>query len=248
MLSSSVRLRQVLLTRFNWHPEFPGNDQVALSEPWLAHRETLFRELCFASVAAQTLSDFDWILLVHPQTPPRLIERLASWPAPCRYLVWSDRSLSEVRSRLSQNTDVVLTTRLDSDDALHRQAMSQIRRFYYARPLNWVIANFENGLQLDLQTGHLVSMRFVSPPFSTMMHVLPGDPLGMGGDHSELPIHHVYATIETGFPMFVQGIHAQNQRNRRGGGMAVVAPDLLRTEFGISASRRIGLGASETMG
>ena len=126
--------------------------------------------------------------------------------------------------------------------------MSEIRRFYLSRPLNWVVANFENGLQLDLDTGHLASMRFVSPPFSTMMHVLPGDPLGMGGDHSELPIHHVYATIETGFPMFVQGIHAQNQRNRRRDGMSVAASDLLCVEFGISASQWTGHGADETIG
>lgn len=235
-----MRLRQVLLTRFNWHQEFPGKPDVALSERWLSEREVLFREICYASVVAQTVTDFDWIVLAHPATPQPLLSRLASLRAPCRYQVWSKSRLSDLRKQLTRDTDVVLTTRLDSDDALHRAALSEVRRFYLSRPMDWVIANFENGLQLNLETRQISSRRFVSPPFSTMMHVLPGDPLGMGGDHSELPVRHQYVVIETGFPMFVQVIHPSNQMNRLHPGLVLGelgGVGVLRTEFGVDLAR-----------
>ena len=122
------------------------------SEYWLAWRLYLFQYFCAPSVAAQTNKDFRWILAVSPTTPRWFLEgalRVAANAA----LVYdisptlAPRWVPLIRPFLIDRPTI--TTRLDSDDMLHRQFVEVVQATARSCVSDEVI-DFPVGLQLRL--------------------------------------------------------------------------------------------------
>lgn len=111
------------MTRFNLAT--PGREAAIRNQPgWLAERFALFERYCLPSVGAQTTRDFTWIVYFDKDTPQEFKDRIAALqqevPFHAYYtgLFHSEgwpRSVAEV---LGSMPPVVLTSRLDNDDAL----------------------------------------------------------------------------------------------------------------------------------
>ena len=122
----------VIMTPFN--VERPkSHDPQRLESDWLSRRLDLFERYCLPSVAAQTAAQFTWVVYFDAATPWPLRERImasqrvhpfvscfggtigaAFWP----------RSLEET---LPARSPWLLTTRLDSDDALASDHIARLQ-------------------------------------------------------------------------------------------------------------------------
>ncbi len=133
-----MKIQHFLITRFNLRLGNVKADRdlrPVLTEEWMAERLDLFEQVCVPSVQHQTNQDFVWLLLLDEQTPAGTVERVERAVAGVTgaELVFlpegSDDSTiaAAVRDRVDEDTRLLLTTRLDNDDALHEDALAVVR-------------------------------------------------------------------------------------------------------------------------
>ena len=110
-------MKHYILTRFNIVvPEWG----IKTDKRWFRRRIKLFREICYPSIVGQTCQDFEWIVLFDHKTDWDLSEFPRITP-----LMVRENWLVELQEYLP---GLKITTRLDSDDALHRGAVATIQK------------------------------------------------------------------------------------------------------------------------
>src|SRR4051812_32723997 len=107
-------------------------DADAPSQAWLEQRLALFRRYCAPSVDAQTCSSFIWVLYVDESIPDWFTEAVESSVEHSHRLVrlqesWSEHQFREL-AELTVGSQWLLTSRLDSDDALGVRYVDLIQR------------------------------------------------------------------------------------------------------------------------
>ena len=231
-----------ILTRFNVPLRFdlpPGQQPVRLGlDPgWLARRFDLFERVCLASVARQTVRDFQWLVFMDAATPEAFRDRLAALAADQPFLqpVYCDQFteeavLPEIRRRETPGR-LRITTRLDNDDAIHPRLVERVRR-----------RAERQAPRQDLQRGFYVSFpigccahagdfylqRYRHNPFASYVSAPETDRTVLGADHRYVadvaPV-----VFDWGRPMWCQTIHGENVANRLRG---VYWPGGARSAFG----------------
>lgn len=126
-----------LLTRFNLIL-FPKdkNANSTRTEEWLADRFRLFERYCFPSVLHQSAQNYIWIVLFDIDTPDKYKERIRGYQAkmknflPVFFNSEEARQHKELVNRViidhKDDTSILITARVDNDDALHRDFMKNV--------------------------------------------------------------------------------------------------------------------------
>lgn len=143
---------------------------------WLERRLRLWEAYCLPSIAGQTSSDFTWLLYCDESTAPDVLDHLRDHErrlARLRVLVTGagGTPLSLTRSLVHSSTELLLTTRLDSDDALNVSYAETVQR--YAEPflrsrLETLLVNFPRGYKLQSPAGKVYESRIPYSPFHTL--------------------------------------------------------------------------------
>jgi len=99
---------------------------VHLDDGWLESRLDLFARFCAPSVAAQSSREFTWIVAVDAKTPGSFVARLSK-AAPLAVIVrtgpdWRPAVIESLHGKRAR----AVTTRLDSDDAIHRDFVARV--------------------------------------------------------------------------------------------------------------------------
>lgn len=205
----TYHVRHIILTRFNsvLDKEFTK----ALDSSWIKERWELFARYTVPSLLGQSCQNFYWVIEFHPESPAflKLLIQTAGWPS--HFIAsFGERERVAHQLRLSE-CDLVLTSRIDSDDAFHKDAVVRIQ----SANLACDVLNFEHGFQCDHETGCLALMHRHCSPFSTKVNRRSrGDDLfDLGGEHAYLSQKYSYTDISGGDPMFVQVLHGKNIGN-----------------------------------
>ena len=156
-LGGNVSLREssvhthIIMTRFNLAT--PGREFALRTQPgWLAERFDLFERYCLPSIAAQTTRDFHWIIYFDEATPDVFRERVEAarkvFPFVPYYtgLFPSTGWRDSVLETFSPKTRLLLTTRLDNDDALANDFVARLHDWVEANDHRLGAYNFQNGL------------------------------------------------------------------------------------------------------
>ena len=118
----------LVLTRFNLELGFAGPHEP--DDPaWLERRWEPFARFCAPSMRAQR-APHRWLVLVHSRTPPAFLRRFTEVGAePVAMEPPHDPAgLTRVVSEAIGDREVrLITTRLDSDDALHPRALAEVQ-------------------------------------------------------------------------------------------------------------------------
>ncbi len=207
---------------------------------WLQRRQKVFEKFCLPGVEAQENQDFEWLMVSDSRTPDKFKNVLESYPATVIYpdfenYVWDDHAppcndLSSLMKRSTQleyisqhlidhigtlDTDYVITSRCDNDDALAFDHISRIQ--WYAKYLRrndrefWL--SFVRGLQWkdDIVYSHNSRnnpfLSFVENPEDLktcyqVCHTLA----------SETP--YMVHVVRSGEPTWLQVVHGENLLNR----------------------------------
>ena len=130
-----------LLTRFNvrmpWKEKHWGADPA-----WCLERLALFEKFALPSITNQVESGFKWLVFFDDTyTPAPVIEAVAKWTEKCPPLtpVFMDLFTGErlcdiIREHTAADTKVIVTTRLDTDDAMTPDFMQRIREYVLDHP------------------------------------------------------------------------------------------------------------------
>jgi hypothetical protein len=124
-----MRSVHLVLTRFAVRvPSFDGvaGPTAPLSPAWIARRLALFRRYCLPSMQAQTMRDFRWRLYVHADFDPAIADTLRACDP--RIEVTSD-PVSPLPADVGRDVDLVISTRIDSDDGFRATALETIEAY-----------------------------------------------------------------------------------------------------------------------
>lgn len=162
----------LLITRFNITVEFASGRN--LDRAWLQERIRVFKRYCRPSVRRQSSQSFEWLILVHPATPQWVRTALTddgAWNGRV-YIVESARVSPAAivqewwRSARSKSARWVITSRLDSDDALSRNYL-QLVQDQFDRVSCFV--RFPYGATYDDQSGSVGMYRDRTCPFLSLI-------------------------------------------------------------------------------
>ena len=238
------RIHQLLLTRFNIRTPTVGYTQDQSPE-WLERRFELFSHYCVPSVAAQVEEEFDWIVFCDPWTAPETLDRIRAFDPRIRIALWIDPDIGtaglnqtsavetpdieteqqadvlstlEVYPHVRQDAEVVLSTRLDNDDALNHHALRRVRdhvdRYLETGHDRWLY-NPLLGYKLDIQNQRLFTAVKHNSAFLTMFErnsdmVRPAGPYA--GNHSCM--YKQYPTYQDdGMRLWLMVVHGENVVN-----------------------------------
>lgn len=157
-----MAIRHCIITRFNTRPT--PRDTAHVDDRWLDERFDLFDRYCLPSVRSQTNRDFRWMLFAHPDTAEAYKARLRAAADDVVYVdVMRPEDVRQaVRAQLTPADDLVVTQRLDNDDAISPDFVARLQA---AAPGPARFLNFERGYQFDTTRGRLYRRREISNPF-----------------------------------------------------------------------------------
>jgi hypothetical protein len=125
-----------IITQFNLR-DFPlsNNKDYDSWLIWTRNRIELFRNYCLPSIINQSNKSFIWLLYFDSDTPPEFNEFILElktypWIKICfcnGFEGFNKDYINEVKVRLPEAVKWVITSRIDNDDCLHRDAIQTIQ-------------------------------------------------------------------------------------------------------------------------
>lgn len=214
----TASLTHVILTRFNLAT--PGRESELRNQPgWLTQRFALFEEVCLPSMAAQSSRAFHWIVYFDEHTPESFLKRIDTLRQTVPFIPYFTglfpsagwvRSLEEV---IPTRSPLLLSTRLDNDDALARDYVARIQAeaAQYAGSLP-VSLNFYNGF-IRTENALYAIRHSRNAFFSRLCRWEPGMVVANGIQHMDLERYGPVIQIE-GPGAWLQVVHGQNVSNK----------------------------------
>ncbi|NLZ04279.1 MAG: hypothetical protein GXY19_03820 [Phycisphaerae bacterium] len=216
--------QHLILTRFN--VDLYGSKTKARLEPnaWMEHRLRLFEAFTLPSIAAQSCQDFAWRIMMDSRTPDAHVQTMERLCRTNMKLIFPVRGANAWLSGVEPGAYDLLTTRIDNDDAFHRDAVAALHETYrqnrkkLARP--WVMV-FPFGMIFDLgaRRGWLMEYWYNNCP--TLVEDGQAPQTIWQWRHNQIPADVPRCPIKD-IPYWLQVIHEQNLRN------AIESPNALR--------------------
>jgi hypothetical protein len=190
--------------------------QLRAEPDWLDNRLELFKTFCLPSVVAQSDQNFRWYLYFDEGTPAAYLAKVQELVSPyanmelkiCR-LFTREMLEDDIRAGLRPETKWVLTTRLDNDDAWHRDFVKTLHRqttFDRREFLNFPVG-------LIYYNRNIYLYRHLSNAFISLIEPTEGMLTVWCGAHAFLgkiaPIRQLRP-----FPAFLQVVHGQTRSNK----------------------------------
>ncbi len=211
-----MSVSHLLFTRFNIQYE-PG-DTIGIQPDWLEDRLRLFERYCLPSIASQSCQDFVWIILCDSRTPESYQARIEAYSSRMpqirvyRTPYQSDGYHSlyrQIGREYAEGNDVLISTRLDSDDALLSGYVAAVRQF--ALEGTEGIVSFPVGRQTFVRDGRSYKIRY-GQNHSTSRVETSGFETIMIYDHTQVDVKEMYV-CETAEPMWEEIVHGGNMLN-----------------------------------
>jgi hypothetical protein len=142
---------------------------------WTRYRIELFKEYCLPSIINQSCKSFKWLLYFDADTPEEfnkfLIElRSFSFIKICYCKGIEDFNANytdEVKKRTGESVKWVITTRIDNDDCLHRDAIDIIQKSLVEK--HGFLISLASGYLLNISNGTLSHYYYPMSPFITLI-------------------------------------------------------------------------------
>ncbi|WP_298535352.1 glycosyltransferase [uncultured Algibacter sp.] len=151
--------KHFLVTRFNlrksdWKTN--KNNKAVLTDEWHRNRFKLFKDYCFPSVAAQTNTNFDWIVFFDTSTKDEfrdIVSDLAKEFSNFKpiYIDGMDLYLPAVKDYVKDfEEDYIITTGIDNDDCISKNFIEEIQKRFDKQ--EFMALDFVDGYTIQTQS------------------------------------------------------------------------------------------------
>lgn len=144
-----------------------------MPEEWLRYRLAFFYDVTYPSVRAQTTRDFDWLVLFDDRCSAEFRAEIEDLARGTFVPVWDRRpfrrdTFAEPVAALTRGSGRthLITTRIDSDDAMSRDFMAAVQAEFAGQERLFV--NFPHGVQID-RSGAVLRSHTLSSPFLSLI-------------------------------------------------------------------------------
>ena len=163
---ANLKYSHFLITRFNlkqkgWATD-KNNGAIDINSPeWLERRFGLFRRFTFPSVESQTCNRFVWLVYFDSDTPLMFREKINNFKS--RFNNFTPCFIDSIESlNTSVIADIqklcfdgpgslVITTRLDNDDAIHKDFIGEIQKAAETKMLKKGVIDIPNGYCFEVE-------------------------------------------------------------------------------------------------
>ncbi len=218
-----MKIQHFILTRFNLRLSGLSHnlesDKFGAKvdrDQWLEHRFELFERFCLPSMVAQKNQDFRWLLFFDEATAGPFRDRIERARTSCQqiqaFYIKGTNIHDYVMDQVDAVTSVLITTRMDNDDAFHEDALRVIRNQVGSGDRDLCV-NLRYGLELTGTEAEVISHKY--NPFSSLIEARKerGFVTIFGSSHSKTrrlaPVRQIYST-----PYWLRVIHDRNITNR----------------------------------
>lgn len=225
-----VKKEHYILTRFNlrlWTKDKKRNE--TRTDEWLKQRFELFEKICLPSIMNQTNQTFKWIVLFDSETPEFYKKKIQHYQnickmfCPCfveayksRYFVSVFRE--EIQKRIEKNTNFLITTYLDNDDALHKNYIEEIQQMEVKRP---TFVSYVYGIQYYTELNIATRVPYTNNHFISLAEPLNDNQTNFRtvygyGSHLDINKHKRIETVYIKNPQqdrWIEVIHETNMDN-----------------------------------
>ena len=151
-------MKHFLITRFNIKSEnwkFTKSGALTHTDKWLEQRFTLFEKYCLPSVKNQSNQEFKWLIVFDIDTAKPFKNRIETLSETySNMIVLYTESFQTLKAtlfkaisvELTPSDNFIITTRLDNDDAIHRDFTNTIQQVF--KPNHNTIIDVTKGYQL----------------------------------------------------------------------------------------------------
>jgi len=131
-----------IITRYNLSVYSDRSTRYKLGcdpDDWMQHRFELFSRFTLPSMQGQTCQNFTWFVFVDPATPREFKQQLEDAAIPTMKIVYlQEPQLTFLKREVQQaSDDLVITSRIDNDDAWHKALVETIQT-RFTRPTRLV--------------------------------------------------------------------------------------------------------------
>lgn len=207
--------KHYILTRFNTGLYSPRARLRMSPDRWMEHRLRLFATITLPSIAGQTCQNFTWLVLLDRQTPDRYIRTLESSGYPNLQIIYPTEDRLPWLQGLAPGRYDLITTRIDNDDAFHRDAVKTLQAawsdLHAEQEKPWVMV-FPYGLIMDLADRRLWFMEYWINNCPTLVEPSENPGTICQWHHYQIP-REVKRHCIKDKPYWLQMIHAQNLQN-----------------------------------
>lgn len=225
-----IKKEHYILTRFNlrlWTKDKKRNE--TRTDEWLKQRFELFEKICLPSIMNQTNQTFKWIVLFDSETPEFYKKKIQHYQnicklfCPCfveayksRYFVSVFRE--EIQKRIEKNTNLLITTYLDNDDALHKNYIEEIKQMEVKRP---TFVSYVYGIQYYTELNIATRVPYTNNHFISLAEPLNDNQTNFRtvygyGSHLDINKHKRIETVYIKNPQqdrWIEVIHETNMDN-----------------------------------
>ncbi|MCB0738286.1 MAG: hypothetical protein KDC92_12285 [Bacteroidetes bacterium] len=208
----------LILTRFNVETSFAKNQEF-VNEKWLDERLALFVKYCLPSIQHQSNQSFKWLVFIHPETPNSILEQLQAFENELdnmQLVMLRKIDQAEIGEQLQEyyaEAEYLLTTRFDSDDAIHPDFVKHLHKtaFNFKEP---TLLNFKNGA---IVTSYKV-LGYVNEcnPFISLLEPAKNTKTVLYDSFREMPKYGELYQIHLPFA-YLQVVHGSNAWNHENG-------------------------------
>jgi hypothetical protein len=210
----------LLLTRFNvTHHTLDKHGKRVNTDQWMDHRFKLFETFCLPSVAGQSETNFQWLVFFHRDTPAKHRSRIDSYRELFHFVPVYIGDESElvrmVLDHVAGHVRQLITTRLDTDDAIHKDMIAAVQAAFQEQANEFV--NPLYGYTYDLGDNSIYETRVESNPFISLIESRRAD--GARPFNTVWSVRHTQAAERgpirniTKQPYWLQVVHDRNVIN-----------------------------------
>lgn len=225
-----VKKEHYILTRFNlhlWTKDKKRNE--TRTDEWLKQRFELFEKICLPSIMNQTNQTFKWIVLFDSETPEFYKKKIQHYQNICKlfcpYFVEAYKSRyfvsvfrEEIQKRIEKNTNFLITTYLDNDDALHKNYIEEIQQMEVKRP---TFVSYVYGIQYYTELNIATRVPYTNNHFISLAEPLNDNQTNFKtvygyGSHVDINKHKRTETVYIKNPQqdrWIEVIHETNMDN-----------------------------------
>jgi hypothetical protein len=179
---------------------------------WQVRRRELFERYCLPSVARQTARDFTWLFFVYPDAMSKTdLAWLRARDERLQIVPVDDPESSgvpeacDVVTRLAAGDEWIITTRLDSDDVLHRDHLRKVRVGYGGERK---VVEFAEGFYYDVLRDEIRHVRETQNAFVSLLEPTDGARTAWGWPHHQIGEDNEIVYLDE--PGWIALVHDQN--------------------------------------
>ena len=177
----------LLITRFNLSSDKwirDKNKHFVRTQEWMKRRMEIFTSYCFPSIANQKVESFKWLVYFHPDTDSKFLSSIKYLEKKYEFFeprfCFKDREQfiigisQDITSFIANNSEYLISTRLDNDDCLHPDALMIIQEKFDFQ--NYQVINFQLGFCLQIEPNNILTSRETEKgPFLSLIEKIRPD-------------------------------------------------------------------------